>query len=438
MVGGAVGARILISYRMGSSVKQTDLNTSLKSNELPRRLPKFLVLHNEEDKLRNMSPFLIQKHIYTFAGNVQSVKKMKSGDLLVESSSLRQSEQLLSITKFGDIPITVSAHASLNYTRGVMSSDEFLMVSDSEFVSELEAQKVIAARRITLKRDGQIIPTRHVILTFDTPVLPKKITAGYISCDIRPYLPNPVHCFKCQRFGYTKTACRGSSALCPRCSEPGHEETICQNPEKCFNCKGNHASYSKTCPKWKLEKEIQSVKVTRNISIQEARKIVHDQTPKTNHSYTAALKTIKNPDTPLEPIQTPTDAIVPKPSTSAAKNEETITVKLSVWLALLKAHKLSLEKEKTNDKKQEFLKPAPKNKRPKKHHTNSTGKNSNVKIKSNPNKTKSQNKESESDLQTSDNSISEMELSEEVNLASFKSPTIIDSNFKSKFLKKPK
>ncbi|GBM36912.1 hypothetical protein AVEN_14895-1 [Araneus ventricosus] len=112
-----------------------------------------------------------------------------------------------------------------------MSSDEFLMVSDSEFVSELEAHKVIAARRITLKRDGQIIPTRHVILTFDTPVLTKKITAGYISCGIRPYIPNPVRCFKCQRFGHTKTACRGSSALCHRCSEPGHEETICQNPE---------------------------------------------------------------------------------------------------------------------------------------------------------------------------------------------------------------
>ncbi|GBM48556.1 hypothetical protein AVEN_184575-1 [Araneus ventricosus] len=351
---------------------------------------------------------------------------MKSGDLLVESSSLRQSEQLLSIKKF-DIPITVSAHASLNYTRGVMSTDEFLIVSDSE----LEAQKVIAARRITLKRDGQIIPTRHVILTFDTPVLPKKITAGYISCDIRPCIPNPVRCFKCQRFGHTKTACRGSSALCPRCSEPGHEETICQNPEK-FLIVREIMLHTQTCPKWKLEKEIQSVKVTRNISIQESRKIAHDRTPKTNHSYSAALKTIKNSDTPREPIQTPTDTIVPKPSTSAAKNEETITVKLSDWLALLKAHKLSLEKEKTNDK-QEFPKPAPKNKRPKKDHTNSTGKNSNVKMKSNPNKTKSENKESESDLQTSDNSISEMELSEEVNLASFKSPTIIDSNFKSKF-----
>ncbi|GBO35322.1 hypothetical protein AVEN_37326-1 [Araneus ventricosus] len=63
VVGGAVGARILISYRMGSFVKQTDSNTLLESNELPRRLPKFLVLHNEEGKLKNMSPFLIQKHI---------------------------------------------------------------------------------------------------------------------------------------------------------------------------------------------------------------------------------------------------------------------------------------------------------------------------------------------------------------------------------------
>ncbi|GBL73605.1 hypothetical protein AVEN_230617-1 [Araneus ventricosus] len=175
---------------------------------------------------------------------------MKSGDLLVESSSCKQSEQLLSITKFGDIPIAVSAHVSLNYTRGVMSSDEFLMVSDAEFVSELEAQEGsrLAARRITLKRDGQTILTRRVILTFDTLVLPKKISTGYISCDIRPYIPHPVRCFKCQRFGHTKTTCHGSSALCSRCSEPEHEETICKNPENCFDCKGNHTSYSKTFP----------------------------------------------------------------------------------------------------------------------------------------------------------------------------------------------
>ncbi|GBL73840.1 hypothetical protein AVEN_230797-1 [Araneus ventricosus] len=88
-------------------------------------------------------------------------------------------------------------------------------------------------------------------------------------------------------------------------------------------------------------------------------------------------------------------------------------------LALLKAHKLSLEKEKTIDKKQEFLKSAPRIKRPKKDYVLFKGTNPNMKMKSNPNKSKSREKESESDLQTSDHSISEMEFSEEVNLASF-------------------
>ncbi|GBM74725.1 hypothetical protein AVEN_274858-1 [Araneus ventricosus] len=170
-----------------------------------------------------------------------------------------------------------------------MSSDEVLMVSDAEFASEHESQKVIAAHRITLKRDGNIAPTRHVILKFDTPVLPRKITECYITCDIRSYIRNPVRCSKCQRFGHTKPACRGSSALCACCSESGHEETVCTKPEKCVNFKHNHPSYSMSCPKWKLGKEIQTVKITKKIFIQEARKIVLDRSPKPNYSYTATL-----------------------------------------------------------------------------------------------------------------------------------------------------
>ncbi|GBO35749.1 hypothetical protein AVEN_83408-1 [Araneus ventricosus] len=238
---------------------------------------------------------------------------MKSGDLLVESSSLQQSEQLSSITKFGDIPFTVSAHASLNYTRGVMSSDEFLMVSDSEFVSELEAQKVIATRRISLKRDGQIIPTRHVILTFDTPILQKKLlpVISVVISDLTYQI----------LLAASNVSDLGTLKL--------HAVDHLLSVPVVLN------GYMKK----------QFVKVLKNVLI-ESRKIVHDRTPKTNHSYSAALKTIKIPDTTLEPIQTPTDTTDPKPSTSAAKNEETITVKLSDWLALLKAHKISLEKKK--------------------------------------------------------------------------------------------
>ncbi|XP_055928542.1 uncharacterized protein LOC129959679 [Argiope bruennichi] len=180
-----------------------------------------------------MSPFLIQKYIQSTAGNVTSVKKLRSGDLLIETATPKQSEQLLAIKNFGDAPIEVSGHKTLNYTRGVISSMDLTMVSDEEFVSELQSFRVTSARRITLKRDGKIIPTKHVILTFATHVLPRKITAGFISCDVRPFVPNPMRCFKCQRFGHTKTSCRASSSRCPQCSEIGHDDTPCTKPQKC-------------------------------------------------------------------------------------------------------------------------------------------------------------------------------------------------------------
>jgi len=42
---------------------------------------------------------------------------------------------------------------------------------------------------------------------------------------------------------------------------------------KCRNCSGSHAAYSKDCPKWLLEKNVQRIKAERGISFTEACKI---------------------------------------------------------------------------------------------------------------------------------------------------------------------
>ena len=42
----------------------------------------------------------------------------------------------------------------------------------------------------------------------------------------------------------------------------------------CINCKGAHPANARSCPKWKEEKQVQFIKVTQNISFQEARKQV--------------------------------------------------------------------------------------------------------------------------------------------------------------------
>ncbi|XP_055943472.1 uncharacterized protein LOC129973385 [Argiope bruennichi] len=327
------------------------------------------VIHGKDDKLKDMSPFLIQKYIQSTTGNVTSVKKLRSGDLLIESATPKQSEQLLSIKNFGDAPIEVSGHKTLNYTRGVISSMDLIMVSDEEFASELQSFR---------------------------------ITAGFISCDVRPFVPNPVRCFKCQRFGHTKTSCRASSSRCPQCSEIGHDGTPCTKPEKCVNCNGSHPAYSKSCPKWKIEKEIQTIKISRNISFAEARKIVESRTPKENFPYSTALKRTTCSSMQTEPIQiqensSPSQTISkPFPSPS---NEEYITIKLKDWLEI--KEKINVNKDVQLNIQQTF---------------NSTS-----------------SKEVELEIHPSDESLSEMDLSDEARVGTAK-PKV----FKSKFFRKPK
>ncbi|KAM7293913.1 nucleolar GTP-binding protein 2 [Ixodes scapularis] len=103
--------------------------------------------------------------------------------------------------------------------------------------------------------------------------LPQAVKAGYLHCRVRPYVPNPLRCFKCQRFGHGSRSCRGSDT-CARCSSKEHLADHCENEPKCTNCEGKHAAYSRSCSLWKQEKEILTLKVQENIPYHEAKKRV--------------------------------------------------------------------------------------------------------------------------------------------------------------------
>ena len=101
-----------------------------------------------------------------------------------------------------------------------------------------------------------------------------------------------------QRFGHHKDRCR-CEPRCAQCGEHNHEADSCNNPLKCPNCQGNHLASSKECPKWILEKEVQTVKYTRHISYPEARKLVESRMP-SGKTYAAAAKAdVQLPSTSL-------------------------------------------------------------------------------------------------------------------------------------------
>ncbi|XP_055951568.1 uncharacterized protein LOC129987634 [Argiope bruennichi] len=247
-------------------------------------------MSTNNETFHNVSPFLVEKAITGTLGTVSSTRKLRSGDLLVEVSSRKQSQQILKLKTLGTISVSVSAHATLNSSKGVITCGELFNDSIEKITAELKPEGVTHVRRITIRRDGQLLPTKHFILTFNNPKLPESVKVGYMKLPVRTYIPNPLRCFQCQRFGHSKASCRGT-LTCARCGEKGHDNQQCSAAEKCVNCDGNHSSFSRSCPRWTLEKQIVSVKLKEDIPYPEARRKVLAQTPTPGVTYASVTKT---------------------------------------------------------------------------------------------------------------------------------------------------
>ncbi|XP_055932954.1 uncharacterized protein LOC129962976 [Argiope bruennichi] len=214
---------------------------------------------------------------------------MRSGDLLVEVDTKKQAQNIIKLKALATIPVSVSPHTSLNFSKGVITCGELYNIPLEEISSELKKQGATNVRQITIRRDGQILPTKHYVLTFHSPQLPESIYAGYIKLPVVQYIPNPLRCFQCQRFGHSKVNCRGT-VTCARCAEKGHDSQQCTAQEKCVNCGGDHPSYSRTCSRWKLEKAIITIKIKEDLTYPEARRKIEIQTPTPGISYSSVVK----------------------------------------------------------------------------------------------------------------------------------------------------
>ena len=129
---------------------------------------------------------------------------------MIEVSSANRSNILSRCSVIGTFAVSVEKHCTLNSCCGVIFQ-ALLHLTNEEILEHLKSQNVTEVRWITIRRNGYILPTKHII-TFNSPVLLKKIKAAYLSCSVRPYIPNPLQCFQCQRYRHCKTSCYGSVA----------------------------------------------------------------------------------------------------------------------------------------------------------------------------------------------------------------------------------
>ncbi|VDI64460.1 Hypothetical predicted protein [Mytilus galloprovincialis] len=201
---------------------------------------------------------------------------MRSGNLLVECSNKSQSTNLLTMSTISNFPVSASPHNSLNSCKGIIR-DRSQYLGDltvEEIGEELSSQGVTNVIRFQIKKNGNIIKLNTYLLTFRTPTPPPSITLGCFGIRVDMFIPNPIRCFTCQKFGHGSKQCRGKQR-CFKCSDEGHEGTNCHSESsKCVNCGESHFSSSRDCPVYLKEKKILlKLKQKETFSYPEAKQI---------------------------------------------------------------------------------------------------------------------------------------------------------------------
>ena len=305
------------------AMENLDVNPSGKGKKWPKPLSvdldqpqpltsfdKYLIVQGTGgDALSRQSPFAIKKHFH----GVESIKLLKSGDYLIGTKSEQQSQHYLKMEKVGDCLIKVKPHFGLNQIKGVIQSDALKYNTTKEqLIEELKGVGVVDCYFHQKKQlDGSMANNGRVTLTFKGQTRPAKVSiCDWLHCRVFEFIPNPMRCFQCQKFGHVSKNCKGTKR-CGNCGGEHHED--CREPSHCINCGGDHAAYDRDCPQWKLEKEIQKIKAKNNISYTEAKKQV------------ASLKV--TPDKPF--------AVVAQASPDANSTSQTMSKHLQGMMTML-------------------------------------------------------------------------------------------------------
>jgi len=130
---------------------------------------------------------------------------------------------LLKCTKLADGAVVVGvAGSSLQRlgTRGVIYNVP-LDIFAEDILACLASQGVQSVKRFSFKRKDspELQVSKSVFLQFNTADLPAEVKLGYLFFRVKQYIPRPLRCHKCNRYGHVATHCRGKL----RCSIRGAE-----------------------------------------------------------------------------------------------------------------------------------------------------------------------------------------------------------------------
>lgn len=256
--------------------KKTSINESGTDSEKERMIAKT----SKEDykvlmKFANsngINPVKLTKALKKAVGDIESAKTLRNGNILIFCKNEKQQKALRSVKSMLGQTVSCIIYKRA-WLKGVISGIP-IEVSTDTLKSNISGAKVTEAKRLKCVRNKEKVDSLSVVLQFEEEKMPERVYIGYVSYLVRAYVPPPVRCFKCQKYGHVAAVCKGNQR-CARCSG-NHEYGKCGQGTKprCCNCGGEHSAGFGGCMVHKNAVKIQNVRIHEGISYSEAVKKV--------------------------------------------------------------------------------------------------------------------------------------------------------------------
>lgn len=240
---------------------------------------KVVINFQEEGGIGGVNPIRLTSALKNAIGDIVAARVTRNGSLVVTCKNMDQRERVLKLEKVGQFQVesVVKNQPGKIWNKGVITGIP-VCVKMEEIKNNIRGGNIVSAQRLQVTRDGIKEDSLSVLLQFEGGVLPGKVTIGYMSYPVRLYVPKPLRCYNCQRFGHVAIMCN-ETRRCARCGGNHNYGQCGENvPPKCCNCGGEHSVAYGGCTVMKEAVQVQQVRVEQKVSYSEAVKKVRNQT----------------------------------------------------------------------------------------------------------------------------------------------------------------
>lgn len=233
-----------------------------------------IIRFNEKNQgsMKKVSPLVLTTTLANKIGDIEYAKVLNDGNLLVRCADAVQMEKALKVKEIGKCKVDNTGRVGDRMgggSTGVITGVP-ISVSMEELKKNIKGGKVLNVQRLKSAKEGVMRDSETVTVEFEGEHVPKKVFLGFMSYPVRLFVPKPMRCYNCQRFGHTAKNCN-RQRRCARCGGD-HEYGKCGTgiAPKCCSCGGAHNVAYGGCEIMRRETNIQKIIVEKRLSYAEA------------------------------------------------------------------------------------------------------------------------------------------------------------------------